>query len=143
MRGRQIWFVEWRRPTKGRFFSSSYARAAKLTEVYASIADANITFELKGDTCRVSLTGRITIDSSPRLRTLLLQRLRTPGFERLTLDFAGVDCIDTSGLAILIEALRAARLSGKSVYLSRLGEQPRYLLEATRLLRLFDQVNAV
>lgn len=113
-----------------------------MTEVYASIADVNITFELKGDTCRASLIGRITIDSSPRLRRLLFQRLRAPGFERMIVDFGGVDSIDTSGLAILVEALRAARLCGKSLCLSRLGEQPRYLLEATRLLRLFVEVNA-
>ena len=103
---------------------------------------ASIVCEQKGDTCRVSLAGSITIDSSPELRILLFERLRAPGFDRLILDFERVDYIDTSGLAVLVETLRAARVQGKSVSLSELGEQPRYLLEATRLLHLFGEVNA-
>jgi anti-sigma B factor antagonist len=98
--------------------------------------------ELKGDACLVSLAGRITIDSSPELRMLLFERLRLAGFERLIVDFEGVDYIDTSGLAVLIETLKAAQAGGKSMCLSRLAEQPRYLLEATRALHLFGQVDA-
>lgn len=113
-----------------------------MTESCESIENANIMCELNGDACRVSLAGRITIDSSPELRTLLFERLRAPGFERLIVDFEGVEYIDTSGLAVLIEALKAARAASKSMYLSRLGEQPRYLLNATRLLHLFGEVNA-
>jgi anti-sigma B factor antagonist len=103
--------------------------------------DASIVCEQKGDTRQVSLAGRITIDTSPELRMLLFELLRAPGFERLIVDFEGVDYIDTSGLAVLIETLKAARSGGKSMCLSRLGDQPRYLLEATRLLHLFGEVN--
>jgi anti-anti-sigma factor len=106
------------------------------------IEAANVVSEQNGNACRVSLAGRITIDSSPELRTLLFDRLRAPGFERLIVDFENVDYIDTSGLAVLFETLKAARVEGKSMCLSRLGEQPRYLLEATRLLHLFGEVDA-
>ena len=66
--------------------------------------------------------------------------LKAPDGRRLTLDFSEVDYIDTSGLAVLIEALRSAKQLGKSLRLSGLRERPRYLLESTGLLRLFDQV---
>jgi anti-sigma B factor antagonist len=97
--------------------------------------------ENRGAESRVSLSGRITIDSSPGLRALLLERLKSPGCQTLTVDFCEVTYVDTSGLAILVEVLRAARTQGKVFRLSGLRERPRYLLETTRLLHLFDEVN--
>ena len=40
-----------------------------------------------------------------------------------------------------VEVLKAARAQGKLLQLSRLQERPRYILEATRLLHLFVEVN--
>ena len=97
--------------------------------------------ENRGAESRVSLSGRITIDSSPGLRALLLERLESPGCRTLTVDFCEVTYVDTSGLAILVEVLRAARTQGKAFRLSGLRERPRYLLETTRLLHLFDEMN--
>ena len=97
--------------------------------------------ENRGAESRVSLSGRITIDSSPGLRALLLERLKSPGCQTLTVDFCEVTYVDTSGLAILVEVLRAARIQGKAFRLSGLRERPRYLLETTRLLHLFTEVN--
>jgi anti-anti-sigma regulatory factor len=42
---------------------------------------------------------------------------------------------------VLLEVLRAARRLNKTFHLSGLRERPRYLLEATRLLHLFDEVS--
>jgi len=100
--------------------------------------DVQSVCEDLGSVCRIHLTGRITIDSSPSLRALLLGRLGSTLCLSLTLDLTGVSYVDTSGLAIFVETLRAARTQGKAFHLSGLQERPRYLLEATRLLRLFD-----
>jgi anti-anti-sigma factor len=54
-------------------------------------------------------------------------------------DLCEVSYIDTSGLATLVEVLRAARGRGTKLRLSRLGERSRYLLEATGLLHFFDE----
>jgi anti-anti-sigma factor len=75
------------------------------------------------------------------LRLLLLRRLEAPGCQVLTVDFRGVTYVDTSGLAMLVEVLKAARTQAKMFHLSGLQERPRYLLEATRLLQLFQEVN--
>lgn len=91
-----------------------------------------------GQDCQVTLSGRITIDSSPSLCTFLLQRLQSRSCQSLTVDFYDVAYIDTSGLAVLVEALKAARDQGKAFRLTRLRERPRFLLEASRLLPLFD-----
>jgi anti-sigma B factor antagonist len=104
-------------------------------------ADIQAVWEQRGSECQVSLAGRVTIDTSPDLRLLLLRRLESPSCQILTLDFGEVAYVDTSGLAMLVELLKAARTQGKTFRLSRLQERPRYVLEATRLLHLFDEVN--
>ena len=101
--------------------------------------DIRVVCEDLGTECQVRLSGRITIDTSPGLRVLLLQRLEPPSCQALTVDFSEVDYIDTSGLAMLVETLKAARTQGKTFHLSGLRERPRYLLETTRLLHLFDE----
>lgn len=100
-----------------------------------------VVSEQQSAQCEVSLSGRLTTDSSPSLRTLLLLHVQSPACNRLTVDFCDVAYIDTSGLAILVEVLKATRSQGKAFQLSGLRERPRYLLEATRLLKLFDAVN--
>lgn len=90
--------------------------------------------------CVLAVSGRITIESAPDLRTLLLEHLAIPNCESLTLDFSEVVYVDTSALAVLLEALKAARTLKKAFQLSGLRERPRYLFEATRLLHLFDHV---
>ena len=95
-----------------------------------------------GTECQIRLSGRFTIDSSPGLRALFLQRLASASCRTLTLDLCEVAYIDTSGLATLVETLKAARIEGKSFRLSGLRDRPRYLLETTRLLHLFNEVTA-
>jgi anti-sigma B factor antagonist len=99
----------------------------------------HIDSEPHGEESFAKLAGSITIDSSPELRRVLLRILKASDCRRLTLDFSAVVYIDTSGLAVLIEVLRSARQLGKRLQLSGLRERPRYLLESTGLLRLFDE----
>jgi anti-sigma B factor antagonist len=107
-------------------------------------SDANafhIASESHGEESLAKLAGSITIDSSPELRRVLLRMLKAPDYRRFTLDFSEVVYIDTSGVAVLIEVLRSARQLGKGLQLSGLRERPRYLLESTGLLRLFEEAH--
>lgn len=101
-------------------------------------ANYAITCEFHGNDYQVSLSGRITIDSSPDMRNHLIERLRAAASNRVTIEFQDVSYIDTSGLAVLVELLKAAHDLGKSLRLSGLQERPRFLLEATGVLSLFD-----
>jgi anti-sigma B factor antagonist len=94
--------------------------------------------EQHGTECRAKLSGRINIDSSPELRPLLLRVLTASHCQLLIVDFCDVAYIDTSGLAVLVQVLKSARQFGKKLQLSGLRERPRYLLESTGLLRLFE-----
>src|SRR5262245_4787553 len=97
------------------------------------------TLESSGVNSVVVATGEITIDSSPDLRDLLLSQFRRSGCEMLTLDLSGVERVDTSGVAVLLETLRVARTGGRQFHLRGLHGHPRDLLDATRLLRLFHE----
>jgi anti-sigma B factor antagonist len=97
-------------------------------------------FRCEGRNCIISISGRITIDSAPALRMLLLQHLDSAASESLTIDLYEVIYVDTSCLAVLLEILREARAQKKTLYLSGLRDRPRYLVEAIRILPLFNEV---
>jgi anti-sigma B factor antagonist len=84
----------------------------------------------------LTATGRITIDSSPALRDKLLAILDRH-VPVLTVDLSAVPYIDASGMATLVEALKFARARETQLRL-RLDERPRYLMEVSGLLPLFD-----
>jgi anti-anti-sigma factor len=84
------------------------------------------------------LGGRLTIDASPELRNQLLGVLYGETLENLTIDLSGVPYMDLSGVATLLETLRLARGRNTSLELKDLQDRPRYLLEVTGLLSLFE-----
>lgn len=86
----------------------------------------------------LSLSGRISIDSSPELRERLLALLDQQSVRALTIDLTEVSYIDCSGLATLVEALKVAHARKTTLLLRGLHDRPRYLLEVTGLLGLFE-----
>ncbi len=86
----------------------------------------------------VSLRGRLTIDSSPELRNQLLAVLYGKALESLVIDLSDVPYVDLSGVATLLETLRIARSRKTGLQLKGLHDRPRYLLEVTGLLSLFE-----
>ena len=86
----------------------------------------------------VSLGGRLTIDSSPELRNQLLGVLYGETLENLVIDLSDVPYVDLSGVATLLEALRITRSRKTGLQLRGLRDRPRYLLEVTGLLSLFE-----
>ena len=93
-------------------------------------------WKYSGLDCLASLSGRITVDSSPDLHDVLEKKLRN--CETLTLDFDGVVYMDTSGIVMLAELLKFAREQGKSFRVQGLRGRRRYLLEAAQLAPLFN-----
>lgn len=116
--------------------------AAPTTGIQHLSQDLIAVSERNEEKCCVKLTGRITIDSSPDLRLFLLRKLGSIACPVFTVDLGEVTYMDTSGLAVLVEFLKAVRQSSKRLQLSGLREKPRYLLEATRVLHLFEEVDS-
>ena len=84
----------------------------------------------------VSISGRVAIDTSARMRDRLADALRSRP-DAITIDLSQVDYMDTSGLATLIEAMRLARQQNTQLLLRGVQEQPRYLLKVSDLDRVF------
>jgi anti-anti-sigma factor len=86
----------------------------------------------------VCLSGRVSVDSSAELREQLHAVLKRPSLPALTIDLAELTDIDCSGVATLIQALRIAHSRNTLLQLRGLHARPRYLLEVTNLVRLFE-----
>jgi anti-sigma B factor antagonist len=98
-----------------------------------------ISVDPVGKDAVVRVTGRIDVDSSPdlrdRLRTLLSEAALP---QAIIVDLSGVPYIETSGVATLIEALRAARHRQISFRLQGLSGASLRLFQVTGVLALFQ-----
>ena len=86
---------------------------------------------------RVSIEGRVNIDTSDAMRRTIAEALRSMP-PAVILDLSGVSYIDTSGLATLLEASRIARQQGTRLVLHGLHGQPRELLHFSQIDHLLD-----
>ena len=80
------------------------------------------------------LTGELDIASAPALRDQLLSLLR-PGSNRLVIDLSRVSFCDASGLAVLVNTARRARLLGGFLRLAAVSPQVGRVLNITGLHR--------
>jgi len=87
----------------------------------------------------IHLRGRISIETSPDVRVLLLTTLhRQNPPATIAIDLAAVTYMDTSGLATLIEGLKFARLGRVAMRLQGLQGRLCHLFQATGIGSLFD-----
>ena len=86
----------------------------------------------------VRVTGDVDMVSSPILREAVMELLLDRRGATVVVNLDGVEYIDSSGVASLIEGLKEARRVRRSLRLACLNDGPRHVLELTRLLDLFD-----
>lgn len=83
----------------------------------------------------VKLTGDIDLEHAPQVRVLLLDCV---GREQdVVVDLAGVDYIDSSGVANLIEALQTANRQDTGFQLVSVTGQAMRVLQLARLEKVF------
>jgi len=86
---------------------------------------------------RFRVAGRLVIESSAHLRALLLAAIRERTAAVVALDFSELRYLDTSGVATLLEAARAASAEGVRLRVVGLGGEPRMLAQIAELDRIF------
>jgi anti-sigma B factor antagonist len=96
----------------------------------------NLATRCKSGITIVDVTGNIDLASSPELRKTLLDALKNDA--RLATNLAAVKYIDSSGIASLLEVLKAARTNGKRFVLFGLTVGVREVLQLTRLTGVFE-----
>ncbi|MHC4591370.1 MAG: STAS domain-containing protein [Planctomycetota bacterium] len=86
----------------------------------------------------LALSGDLNIVAAPDLRDALLKHVKRKGEPRVLIDLSGLEFMDTSGLATLIEAHLTAERNGGKIVLFGLRPLVAELLEVTRVTELFS-----
>jgi anti-sigma B factor antagonist len=90
----------------------------------------------------VSVTGRVVIETSPRLRAALLEAIRSRVSPVLVIDMFGVGYLDTSGVATLLEASRLARANGVRLRVLGLTGEPEMLARVLEMDHIFSALGS-
>jgi anti-sigma B factor antagonist len=84
------------------------------------------------------VAGDIDLANSPELRKALLRELRELRMPRVILNLKAVRYIDSSGVASLVEGLKASRDVGARFILFGLNTTVREVLQLSKLVRIFE-----
>jgi anti-sigma B factor antagonist len=97
-----------------------------------------VTEEHVGErTLVLSVTGEIHVSTAPRFSARLNDAIAA-GHTQLVLDLAGVEFIDSTGLSVLLNALRRVTREGGAMVLACANPTVLRLFEITRLDTTFD-----
>ena len=95
------------------------------------------TVRREGDAVVASVKGEIDLHNSPQVRGQLLKFLEEQKPKKLVLNLGGVPYMDSSAIAVLVEALQKMRKAGGKIYLTDLQPRVKGLLEIARLDSIF------
>ena len=84
------------------------------------------------------ISGDIDLATSPELRKPLLRELREVRTPKVVLNLKAVRYIDSSGVASLVEGLKASRDVGARFILFGLNTTVREVLQLSKLVRIFE-----
>ena len=86
----------------------------------------------------LDITGDIDLAHSPAVRKALLQEIREKKTPKVYLNLEKVRYIDSSGIASLVEGLKASRDQGSRLILYGLSKSVREVMELSRLQKIFE-----
>lgn len=86
----------------------------------------------------LDVSGDIDLATSPELRKALLRELRELRTPRVVLNLNEVRYTDSSGVASLVEGLKASRDVGSRLVLFGLNSAVREVLQLSKLLKIFE-----
>jgi anti-sigma B factor antagonist len=86
----------------------------------------------------VDVSGDIDLASSPEVRKALLHEVRDNRRPRVVMNLSEVRYIDSSGVASLVEGLKASRDIGSRFILVGLSGPAREVLQLSRLVKVFE-----
>ena len=96
-----------------------------------------VTEQRSGEIEVLELKGRLDAASAKALKEKV-QSLVEQQRVKLVLDMGDIDFIDSSGLGVLVAALRSANKKGGDVKIAALQNKIRSIFELTRLHRVFE-----
>jgi anti-sigma B factor antagonist len=100
-----------------------------------------VTTRRLGKTAVLDISGDIDLAHSPQLRAVLLRELKELKTPRLALNLTAVRYVDSSGVASLIEGLKAARDTKARFILFGLNTTVREVMQLSKLIKIFEIVD--
>ena len=104
---------------------------------YGTANEMSVDTRTAGDHTVVTVTGRVTVDSSPQLRPVLHDAIGAASPAGVVIDFTATRYLDTSAIATLLEAATLASKRGVRLGVIGLGGEARFVEEATELDHIF------
>jgi anti-sigma B factor antagonist len=104
--------------------------------------EIDIRTERDGDACVVSVSGEVDVYTSPTLKTRLVEAIEGE-CSRLVVVLDGVAFIDSSGLGVLVGALRRMKERGDEMRIVCTREQVLKIFRITGLDKVFPIVGTV
>jgi len=95
------------------------------------------TARVQGPAVLAAVRGEIDLHNSPELRGVLLELLQNHSPKKLILNLGQVPYMDSSAIAVLVEALQRIRKTGGRIFLTDLQPRVKGLLEIARLDSIF------
>lgn len=86
----------------------------------------------------LDLSGDIDLAHSPAMRKALLGEIKEKRTRKVFLNLKNVRYIDSSGIASLVEGLKASRDQGSRMILYSLSPSVREVMELSRLQKIFE-----
>ena len=86
----------------------------------------------------LDVSGDIDLANSPAMRKALLHELKELRTPRVVLNLQGVKYIDSSGVASLVEGLKASKDAGSRLILFGLSTGVREVMQLSKLVRIFE-----
>ncbi len=86
---------------------------------------------------RISVHGEVDLYTSPDLRTAIMKSVPSAD-SGVEVELAGVDYMDSSGVATLVEGFKSARENSKTFVLLRPSSSVMKVLELARLDAVFE-----
>jgi anti-sigma B factor antagonist len=84
------------------------------------------------------IVGDIDLANSPQIRKAVLHEIREERTPKVVMNLTKVRYIDSSGVASLVEGLKASRDAGSRFILFGLSPAAREVLQLSRLLKIFE-----
>jgi len=88
------------------------------------------------DEAILDVSGEVDMNTSDELREILMDAAEQD-MEKVTVDLSGVDFMDSSGIATLVDGLQTMKKNGGQLVLRNLNENVRSVFEIANLTDVF------
>jgi len=98
-----------------------------------------VEFDYRGDICMLRLHGRFATGQDTLYLHSKAEELKTSGYQKILVDFAGVDYVDSTGIGFLIGIYTSVKKNPLGQFaLANANRRVREVLELTRLAQVIQ-----